>query len=193
MDIKKLIFSGLTSLGLLATSSAHAVYIDLSGELVDSGLNAGTNNLVISAPEEEVFPDGNITFQYNFNIISNAPSEWFTFTAYNSYWKTQGVQYDVWVGNVCDWSGTGTFSCYGEFNVNEDSSADFGDLWTFIFYDDNDYEYQLADYEFDEGSYIAWGKDFVAVETPLPAAAWLFGSALIGFMGFSRRKAQAKA
>jgi len=37
-----------------------------------------------------------------------------------------------------------------------------------------------------------WGVDNINVSAvPVPAAAWLFGSALLGFFGFSRKKANA--
>jgi len=35
------------------------------------------------------------------------------------------------------------------------------------------------------------GADYGVSTVPVPAAAWLFGSALLGFFGFSRRKANA--
>ena len=37
------------------------------------------------------------------------------------------------------------------------------------------------------------GSEFVVVATPLPAAGWLFASALIGFAGLGRRRARAAA
>ena len=47
------------------------------------------------------------------------------------------------------------------------------------------------------GSYASWTLGDIEVfsvapsTVPVPAAAWLFGSALLGFFGFSRRKAKA--
>ena len=44
----------------------------------------------------------------------------------------------------------------------------------------------------DATTYLYNGSYLVSVSTvPVPAAAWLFGSALLGFFGFSRRKANA--
>lgn len=44
-------------------------------------------------------------------------------------------------------------------------------------------------------STIAWGETFLVKgnlsPVPVPAAAWLFGSALLGFVGWSRRKNKA--
>jgi hypothetical protein len=47
--------------------------------------------------------------------------------------------------------------------------------------------------EFDFVSGIGFGGDDlyftqIASPIPLPAAAWLFGTALIGFVGYSRRR-----
>ena len=40
-------------------------------------------------------------------------------------------------------------------------------------------------------SYLVEDESYVPSTVPVPAAAWLFGSALLGFFGFSRRKANA--
>lgn len=85
------------------------------------------------------------------------------------------------------------------WGIYEDGNAADGISWTWKYSVDSSWNFDnnamsadtlFSAYSGDLGAWVV-ADDISVSAVPVPAAAWLFGSALLGFFGFSRKKANA--
>lgn len=109
-------------------------------------------------------------------------------TTFGGDWGTdgsaQGRDFSV-VSSSADYDITATYIDA----VGVDGNAAVGDIYRSLFIDFGQRAYTGTLRFMQDTDNLLFAGDINPV--PVPAAAWLFGSALLGFFGFSRRKAQA--
>jgi hypothetical protein len=119
------------------------------------------------------------------NILYESPVEW-NFLSERIY--NAGGGYGKF---GLEYSGTGdTRTSYLSFTIHN-----YGDdLLTYALENDEGYAFATHIADFDDGyGNLTSGKFSASLSpsispVPIPAAAWLFGSALLGFVGFARRR-----
>ena len=79
----------------------------------------------------------------------------------------------------------------GITGVTVDTNALNWDLGTMLLFDSTSVTLNWVGITFNSDTYFNVTLSDTPSAVPVPAAAWLFGSALLGFFGFSRRKANA--
>ena len=166
----------LIAIMILTTGSAQAelVYYNAIGNgsgISTSEMYSGTLIAVGSFDNTGYTGVGHEVFDSTFTIDADLV----TFTSSASTVNTEIVFEDGYFYGV-NYSGPGTSATTDSYYLSSTS-----DTWAI--------DYAPFDNDFGEGFQVAYGSwnDNAYSVVPVPAAIWLFGSGLIGLIGFSRR------
>lgn len=184
--MKKIYTAALCALALAASTSTHAslVNVALLGQATASATagppwTAGPSSSEPASPDKAI--DGDVTTQWNSGL---PPIGWIqidlggnyaldsiralteqtpdSFTVHNVY--LDGALAFTWSGNTVDQQ-------WLEHSFASPVTARYIKIETT-----------------DSQGWVAWNEIEAYAEVPIPAAAWLFGSGLLGLLGFARRK-----
>ena len=99
---------------------------------------------------------------------------------------TDAGEFDqIVVDGLFEFDGTIIFDFYGDLNTDILSEFTIFDFIVLSFYDSVDFTlWDFADHSIS----LNLDGSFAVSQVPVPAAAWLFGSALLGLVGLKRRK-----
>lgn len=159
--------TGQSAQGNVNTSAGYAV-LTSSGSGTSTGSFGGTNGSILSQAINASAGD-TISFSYNFLAGDYLP--------YNDFSLVVGDSNNL-LSNV---AAVGSYGTTGWSTYSFVATANFTDL---IFVLSN-----AIDSSVDSSLYI---DNVTVTNTPIPAAVWLFGSALTGLVGIGKRK-QTKA
>jgi len=173
--------AGLACAGALALS-ANAQAVTLDAGVFAPGAGDAANPIIITVPDPGN-PGGSGLFTDTVNFDLGA------FTHLNM---------TSTVGNAISFFGSTIFENVGDAEIPlangySGSAPSFTNVLLADLGLSRDYHLHPGGIDGGGGSYqlALWGSS--AAPVPLPAAAWLFGSGVIGLIGFARRKMNAKA
>lgn len=159
--------TGWSTQGNVSTSSGYAV-LTSAGSGVSTGSFGGTNGSILSQAINASAGD-TISFSYNFLAGDYLPFNDFSLVVGDS---------NTLLSNVAS---VGNYGTTGWTTYSFVAASNFTNLFFIIS--------NSGDWGVDSSLYI---DNVTVTNTPIPAAVWLFGSALTGLVGIGKRK-QTKA
>lgn len=162
--------AGWNTEGNVTVEDGYAVLNTFDG--IDTSIYGGTNGSILSQTVNALAGDV-ISFSYNFNTDDYLPYNDFSLVAGDAQFLLENVA-TVGEGGSSGWN-----------NFSFTALSDFTDL-KFIVSNDTDTAFNSTLYidNISSGSVSA---------VPVPAAVWLFGSGLVGLLGFNRKRSQSLA
>lgn len=162
--------AGWNTEGNVTVEDGYAVLNTFDG--IDTSIYGGTNGSILSQTVNALAGDV-ISFSYNFNTDDYLPYNDFSLVAGDAQFLLANVA-TVGEGGSSGWN-----------NFSFTALSDFTDL-KFIVSNDTDTAFNSTLYidNISSGSVSA---------VPVPAAVWLFGSGLVGLLGFNRKRSQSLA
>ena len=162
--------AGWNTEGNVTVDSGYAVLNTFNG--IDTSVYGGTNGSILSQAVNALAGDV-ISFSYSFNTDDYLPYNDFALVAGDAQYLVSDVA-TVGDGDSSGWQ-----------NFSFTALSDFSDLKFIVS--------NHTDTGFNSTLYIDNVSSGSVSSVPVPAAVWLFGSGLVGLLGFNRKRSQSLA